>query len=61
MVPSPGFTPTELYRLGASDLTQAIELCNEVLQSTIGSMQGLSLSVSLIENSSRTFHSCRTV
>eukprot|EP00731_Ephydatia_muelleri_P035548 Em0135g3a len=56
MVPSPGFTPTELYRLGASDLTQAIELCNEVLQSTKGSMQGLSLSVSLIENSSRTFH-----
>ena len=56
MVPSPGFTPTELYRLGASDLTQAIELCNEVLQSTKGSMQGLSLSVSLIESSSRTFH-----
>eukprot|EP00731_Ephydatia_muelleri_P027354 Em0019g227a len=56
MVPSPGFTPTGLYRLGASDLTQAIELCNEVLQSTKGSMQGLSLSVSLIESSSRTFH-----
>ena len=56
MVPSPGFTPTELYRLGASDLTQAIELCKEVLQSTKGSMQGLSLSVSLIESSSRTFH-----
>eukprot|EP00731_Ephydatia_muelleri_P037038 Em0384g3a len=30
MVPSPGFTPTELYRLGASDLTQAIELCHEL-------------------------------
>ena len=56
MVPSPGYSPTKLYRLGASDLTQAIELCNEVLQSTKGSMQGLSLSVSLIESSSRTFH-----
>ena len=56
MVPSPGYSPTKLYRLGASDLTHAIELCNEVLQSTKGCTQGLSLSVSLIENNSRTFH-----
>ena len=36
MVPSPGFTPTELYRLGASDLTQAIELCNECCRAPKG-------------------------
>ena len=49
-------TFNDLYMLGVSDLTEAVRLCNEVFQSTKGSIEGLALSVSIIENSSRTFH-----
>ena len=47
---------TELYRLGIDDLTEVVKYCNEVFESTKGSIQGLTLSVSLIESNSRTFH-----
>ena len=47
---------TELYRLGIGDLTEVVKYCNEVFESTKGSKQGLTLSVSLIESNSRTFH-----
>ena len=47
---------TELYRSGVGDLTEVVKYCNEVFESTKGSKQGLTLSVSLIESNSRTFH-----
>eukprot|EP00731_Ephydatia_muelleri_P027348 Em0019g221a len=59
MVPSPGYSPTKLYRLGASDLTHAIELCNENNSRTFHKLQDCLIGLQQMDEALVVAEQCR--
>ena len=55
-IPDLTLSAQEMYSLAINDLRETIKLHEEIYESTKGSSKGLSLSVSLTESNSRTFH-----